>query len=119
MDHKLNYVKNVTNFQDLQFSYHYALISYHYAPSVLYRIFYSNVTVTQTKVVLDELYIKDFAANLDMVRRTANSKTWKIFAIGGTLSCKTHIFLHVKVLIKRKITCNFPYQLIRQQDDSD
>jgi len=53
-----------------------------------------------------------------MVWKRANSTTWKL-ATGKTLSCQTHVFLHVKAVIKRKIICNFPYLLIRQQDNSD
>lgn len=63
--------------------------------------------------------ISDFAVNLDVVWKRANSKTWKILATGSTLSCETHVFLHVKVVIKRKIICNFLHQLIMQQDDSN
>lgn len=75
-------------------------------------------SVVLIKIVLDE-YIKDSSVNLDMVWKRANSKTWKISANGGTLSCKTHVFLHVKVVTKRKIISSFPYQMTRQQDDSD
>lgn len=76
------------------------------------------LSIILLKFILDE-YIKDFVVNLDMVWKRANSKTWKILATGGTLTCKTHVLLHVKGCYKAKITCNFLYQLIKQQDDSD
>lgn len=60
------------------------------------------LSVVLIKIVLDE-YIGDISVNLDMVWKRANSKTWKISANGGTSYCKTHIFLYVKAVTKRKI----------------
>lgn len=54
-----------------------------------------------------------------MVCKRANSKTWKMLATGGTLTCETHVLLHVKGFYKAKIICNSLYQLVRQQDDNE